>query len=275
MTADITIIANPNAPHQKAHQEALAAGLATFGISSLLVNHQNPQTKFVACWGWKIGRKLHERGHEVLVIERGYIGDRFKYTSLAWNGLNGYGEFPLYPNDEGKRFRAHGGVLQPWKDDTDGMYGLILGQVPGDASLRGKNLGFWYAKQAAMIRNHYKINAVFRPHPEAVKRGLHVPIRHTVSMGGDLEAAFHGARLAVCFNSNSGVDAILAGVPCVIADEGGMAYSMRSSSIDRLSRPDRRTWAYQLAYRQWEMHEIASGLALIPFAERIKACSGQ
>jgi len=73
----------------------------------------------------------------------------------------------------------------------------------------------------------------------------------------DLEAA----RYAVTFNSNSGVDAALAGVPVVAMDEGSMAWQVAGHRIGEIVFPDREKWAHDLAFAQWDVEEITSGEA--------------
>ncbi len=256
-----TIVASLRAKHQVEHQKALSEGLSVHGVPSVFSNSvANIQTKYTACWSWHNGRPLRNSGHEVLVMERSYIGDRFFYTSLGWNGLNGYADFPEYKPDNGKRFRSHGGVLKPWK--TDGEYALILGQVPKDASLQGKDMVPWYQAQAAEIKEKYNIPVYFRPHPDLKKRGIQQRIEGTLQSEGSLEEALSGAMFTVCYNSNSSVDSILAGVPCIVGDKGTMAYDMCGKSIEEIIRPDREEWAYKLAFKQWSLEEIASGKAL-------------
>jgi hypothetical protein len=63
----------------------------------------------------------------------------------------------------------------------------------------------------------------------------------------------------VTFNSNSAVDAVLAGVPAYVEDEGGMAFDVASHTVGEIHRPDRAQWAHDLAYCQWTVDEMASG----------------
>lgn len=214
----------------------------------------------MACWGWRKGKDLRDKGHEVLVMERGYIGDRFKYTSLGWNGLNGHAEFPSYPDDNGERFRAHNVEIKPWK--KDGKYALILGQVPNDASLKGMNMTPWYQQKAQEISSAYNIPVYFRPHPDLKRKGIRQSITGTILSDGTLEQALNGALFTVCYNSNSSVDSVLNGIPCVVGDRGSMAYDMCGKSIDEIIYPEREQWAYKLAQTQWTIDEIYSGEAL-------------
>ena len=254
-----TVVANPRAPHQIAHQKAMVQGLAAHGIEAVLNFGSPVTTSHVACWGWRHGRRLRAAGMEVLVMERGFLGDRFAWTSLAWNGLNGRGEFPEHPDDGGARFDAHYS-LQPWRND--GAYVLLMGQVPGDASLRGIDLNEWYTDAAMKANNAYEMPVLFREHPMAVRRGLNRKPRLTQPSRGTLVDALAGAAVVVTFNSNSAVDAICAGIPAVAMDEGSMAWPVAAHRIGDLLMPNRKAWAHQLAWRQWSMAEIANGTAL-------------
>lgn len=254
-----TVISSPRAPHQLQHQEALANGLRIWGMEPVLTHACRSTTKHVACWGWRIGKALREQGHEVLVLERGYLGDRFKWTAICWNGLNGYGDFGTQPCDP-SRFNSNF-KLQPWRT-TDGKYVLILGQVPGDASLQGKDMMPWYTQKAQESKNAYGLPVVFRPHPNAVRKGYNQRPYGTERRDCDLASALKDAHVALTFNSNSAVDAVTAGCPTLTVDKGSMAYDVTGHEIGQTIRPAREEWAYNLAWKQWRLDEIASGVAL-------------
>ncbi len=259
--SEITVVSSFRATHQLVHQEALCKGLAKIGIpAKKSFSAEHVGTEYVACWGWRNGKLLRERGKEVIIMERGYLGDRFAYTSLGWNGLNGHAFFPHYPDDGGRRFADHGGEIKPWKEDGD--YALILGQVPGDASLRGQNLLPWYTRMAEEIRALYQIPVYFRQHPDLTRKGVVQRVPGTVKSRGTLQEALSGALFSVCYNSNAAVDSVLAGTPCIVGDDGSMAYSMCAKSLAQIMRPDRAAWAHGLAWRQWSIEEMESGEAL-------------
>src|ERR1044072_4148985 len=143
------ILASPTSKHQTEHAQAMLAGLEMHGVKARIGHRVMPGTEErVVCWGWRIGQQHRAAGSDVLIMERGYLGDRFVWTSLGWNGLNNYATVPEPPCDGGVRFRAHfGHLLKPW--NPQGEYVLICGQVPGDQSLRGRDLYPWYEAQAA------------------------------------------------------------------------------------------------------------------------------
>jgi hypothetical protein len=68
----------------------------------------------------------------------------------------------------------------------------------------------------------------------------------------------------VTFNSNSGVEALIDGVPAFCADVGSMIYKIGNRSlisIDVPNRPEREQWLADLAYCQWTLPEMESGEA--------------
>lgn len=259
-----TVIANPRGPHQCEHQAAIIKGLAAHGIASKATSARYSETHHVACWGWRIGKEMRARGHDVLVMERGYLGDRFSWTSLGWNGLNGRATFPQAPQDNGARFAQHF-EMKPWKGG--GYYVLIMGQVPGDASLQGKDMLPWYSAAAAESARAYGLPVKFRPHPLAIKKGHRKMPKGVEISTGSLEDALSGAAIVITYNSNSGVDSVLAGVPTLSFDCGSMAYDVTGHKIGEFIKPDRDQWASDLAWKQWQLSEIESGAALAGLLE--------
>jgi hypothetical protein len=255
----ITVIGSPKLLHQITHQEALIDGLKAHGISAIAApNSYSIKTQCVACWGWKTGKRLRAQGHDVLVMERGYLGDRFKWTSLAWNGLNGHGEFPKIDRSS-DRFETHF-RMRPWI--AEGDYVLIMGQVPGDESLQGRDLMSWYADAAKVAHRVYCKPVKFRPHPEAIRKGHKQTIAGFENCTLPLDDSLEFAHSAITFNSNSAVDAVIHGVPVVAYDKGTMAWEVAGKKIGEAITPCRKDWAAQLAWKQWSIDEIASGFAL-------------
>ena len=194
-------------------------------------------------------------GKDYLVMERGYVGDRYKWAGLCFNGLNGYAQW-LPAGDNGERWEKHfWHRLVKWHD---GDYALVCGQVPGDASIVGLNVESWVREQcAALIDKGYRVR--YRPHPQYGGRFCPAGVElSTEYLPNDLKHA----ALAVTYNSNSGVDAVIHGVPTVALDKGSMAWDVTSHSLDDpLFIGDRKRWAHWIAWCQWQQDEIASGAA--------------
>jgi hypothetical protein len=209
-------------------------------------------------WGYRqhhIIDAQKKNGRHFLVMERGYIGDRFKWTSLGFDGLNGRATFPAI-QDGGKRWDKHfQQFLKPWRGAHSNL-AVIMGQVPGDAALQGVDFVHWVIKTAGQLKAK-DFSVAFRPHPNPRSRLRSVA--NIKTLDGTLEQALNQAALVVTYNSNSGVDAVLAGTPVYAADRGSMVYEL-SNGLNRV-QPDRTLWTRKMAYTQWLSEEIESGEA--------------
>lgn len=261
----ISLLCSFRSSHQVSCVQAISQGLKTVGVKSeIIYRAYSCKNEAVACWGWRAGENFRIQGKEVLVMERGYLGDRFKYTSLGWNGLNGYADFGPIENVTSERFDKVA-KLKPWKRQGSSI--LLLGQVPGDKSLKGKNLTGWYEEIAQKAMNIWGLPVKFRPHPLAYKKGPVRKLNNVEFSTGTLEEAFEEALFSITFNSNSSVDSIINGVPCYVQDKGSMAWDVASKSLSEIVTPEREDWAYKLAHKQWTLDEIAKGL---PFKRLFK-----
>lgn len=240
--------------HQVELFKKAAKGARKYGIRSF-VSPEDPTLKNVACWGWRNGRRFRAHGHNVLVFERGYLGDRFKWTSVAWNGLNNYGDFCLPEKVSFDRFEQNF-TMKPWRHNGDLI--VVMGQVPGDMSLRGRDLTEFYTDAGKRLAAIHKKEVVFRPHPVGVERGCNFRprLKHVY---GDLQETLDKAFMVVTFNSNAGVDAVINGIPALSFDKGSMAYEVTGHKFSDRITPDREDWAARLAHCQWTPDEITNG----------------
>lgn len=245
-------------------EDAFVAGLRHHGLSP----EERPQTEPRPCdlavnWAHR-RRDVHEmqraRGAHYLVLERGFVGDRMAWTSCRFDGLNGRGWCPPAP-DGGERWRRlFGDIMRPWQDRRYGPI-VIMGQVDGDASVRGVDLPGWYRRVASQVTSAWPRRDVrFRPHPLIIEKGG-VVFDGLPLIEGSLAEVLDQAAMVITYNSNSGVDAALAGVPTVAMDEGSMAWSVAGHHPLESITPDRHAWAADLAWSQWSLEEIAAGEA--------------
>ncbi len=211
-------------------------------------------------WGWRVARRVKAEGFDgpVLVMERGYLGDRLNvWTSLGWDGLNGRARFPQV--DDASRFdRYFAADFKPWREG-DG-YALLVGQVRTDTAVEGTNIIDWYSRRAKdLIEGGWEVR--FRQHPREVERGFGVvKVPGTIYSTSPLDEDLAGAALAVTFNSNTGVNAIMAGVPVYAEDRGSMVWPLASHDGE-IVRPDRQAHLNRLAWCQWQESELADGSA--------------
>lgn len=275
MNKSVTIVSSKGLMHPSSYGGLLSKGLKHFGYDVFMVDTQDLsklQGDIIACWGWRIGARLRANGKNVLVMERGYIGDRKKWTALAWNGLNNRAKWPgpTEENIASNRLEQHfpGLTSEKLREFGDGRYIILVGQVPGDMSLDGKDLRGFYRAKADELWSKFQMPIMLRPHPLDKRKyedqwaGLqHV---HAINTG-DLGIAFSGAAGVVCFNSNTAVDAALAGLPTEVNDDGSMVYKLFRKALSKAPRQEtedaaRRQRLQEITWRQWSAEELTAGL---------------
>ncbi len=246
---NIVLLTRPSAPYDLKAMTALADGLKKHGLTPQVIEGSGKyfgtpkECDLVVTWGHRPNdwRKL---ASDYLVIERGYYDDRMKWFSLGYNGLNGEADFVNENSDDSRWKHQH--LIKPWKDNTEG-YVLIIDQTPGDMSLKSKtepeiNVHEWAINEKRFYES-FDIPAKIRSHPNCNK-----PTQ-------SLKQAFAGARLCVTCSSNTGVEAVMAGVPTSADYPCSMVYKLLKDN----STPDRTQWLRDLSYCQWQLDEIRNG----------------
>lgn len=265
--------------HYKGFLGALQQGIQLCGDQVVPVTRERPSGNVDAfvCWGWRTGKRLRQLnpGVPVLCVERGYVGDRFHWTSLGWNGLNGRAIFPRpRPNAQidysSKELLINECTLQPWRAPMPGNYALIMGQVQSDQACLHVSLRNLYREWASTLsRSGWEVR--YRAHPKARTQPSGLPLR-VYTQNERLEDDLKDAAFTVSFNSNSSVISVLSGVPSVTFDEGAMAWSVTSHDLaNPVTMPSRTEWAAQLAWCQWLPDELANGTAWRAVRE-VKPC---
>lgn len=250
-----------SAPHQVTWGDAFAQGARKHGCEvRFTANNDFSFVPDVAVfWSYRQANIILQqstRGKDYIVLELPYWGAREVTTmtmcSAGFNGLNGRADFKN-ANSPDDRWKQYGPGLKEWQ--PPGEYAVIMGQCVGDMSHAHADINAWYLR---MIAEWGEVMPVaFRDHPKGGKYQTHVP-----KLSGSLADALNKAAIVVTFNSNTGVDALLAGVPVYAEDEGSMVYSVASHKVGQTLFPDRRQWANDLAYCQWTFDEYCNGLAV-------------
>jgi hypothetical protein len=250
------VIARERAEHQQSFGGAFAKGLERHGWS-VSVRTEPAKCDLLVMWGARRADRMRQQlgaGGEICVLERGYVGDRFAWTSVSFGGgLNGRGVFrgPLTDPSRWEKHFAH--LMQPWRSAADGC-ALIMEQVPGDTAVMNVDLPRFYDDARAAFAPKMPVRV--RLHPNVN------PGHGAVALAGaraSLMQDLAGARVAVTWNSNSGVDAVLAGVPTIAMDKGSMAWDVTGHALTMPPMPDRTAWAHALAWKQWTREELESG----------------
>jgi hypothetical protein len=242
-------------------REAFCEGLRRRGWDVQMSTDAKP-CDLLVMWGTRrqdvIARQKAVHG-QVCILERGYLGDRRAWTSVSFGGgLNGRGEF-RGPHQDGSRFQKHfSHLLKDWHQ-PEGGYALLMGQVPGDQSIRNVDIGAFYAQSAKALQNYGWPDVRFRPHPQAGRVRGSCGNSGMKIIEGDLHDAMSGAGVVMTFNSNTGVDAAMFGRPVIAMDEGSMAWPVAGHQVTEIAMPDRTAWAHRLAWCQWTKQEFLSG----------------
>ena len=240
----IQVYAAVHLPHHVERGDQFVRGLRRHGYQASLNSMNNVHPCDLAVfWGMhqtvKVRQVQEKYNNPWLMMERGYVGDRFHWTSLGYNGLNGKADF-LNANKDDSRWNKHFGDswLQDWHEGT---YVLLAGQVLQDASI--KHLGVDYQKIANDIKEHTNLPVYFRKHPHKLCKTMRTPHGCTTAPHNHIEDSLKKARVCVTVNSNSGVDAILAGTPVINLDRGSMVWDIAQhnyANIDNPPYPDRQ-----------------------------------
>jgi hypothetical protein len=252
--------------HIKKVLDHVVKGLGKLAVENICFYNSSrdvPPTEerdIIIVWSYRKAEYLKSIGYDVLVSEMSYLGNRYNYISLCWNGLNNYGKFYEYPNDNGVRFFKMQKSISDWISNDAG-YVLILGQVPGDMSLRDTNLQKLYLEWIQILEDSNE-KVIFRHHPESLKfkKIWNIPEKYIRS--NSLQEALSDAKYTLCFNSNSSLDSILNGIPCVAMDSGTMVYDICGKNIGEIITPPREKILFSLAWKQFTIHEIAEGWPL-------------
>lgn len=249
-------------PHEYEQRaiDSVAVGLKNCGFTKFSVHSVLDITiaDMAIFWGYRQEKILafqKQQRAQTLIMEVGYFGSRLDYVSLGLNGLNGRANFKN-ANSPPDRWEKHGVKVKPWKKDGD--YILLTGQVPGDASVSGRDLYREYQQIISDIKAITDKPVVFRRHP----LDNATMIDDVDEVHGELTDNLKNAYCVVTINSNSAVDAVLNGVPCICLDGGAMAWPVTQhelKDIERLEYPDRKQWLNDLAFCQWTHKEIETG----------------
>lgn len=167
--------------------------------------------------------------------------------SLSWNGLTGGGWWPADLPDRGN-WRPE---LLPWRDPASGVI-TIFGQLPGDRSLRGADIEAWMDEAYATLRCLYPTQKVeVRPHPLTLQDPASIE---------PLAECFARTSLAVTYNSTTGAEAVIQGIPTIACHPGSLARPAAVSSLLACPEcPDRDDWLHVLATRHATLEAMRRG----------------
>ncbi len=256
---------------------------------------------------------LHrEHSGPIVVIESSLIGRSFKKRLPAWlsmlrrRPLRPRQIHPYYrlavggalgddadfgarnsPSDRWERVVVECGIhLKPYRQTGDHI--VLMGQVPGDASLRGVDVCKWLSATVDDIRRFSDRPITARLHPstrwgyqQQVREALSTVAGVTVSaVGRALSDDLVGAWACITLSSGSAIDALIEGIPPICLSSASLAYGICSrdiSEIENPKQPERQQFLNDLCYSQWSINEMADGTAwrhIWPVVEKALANMG-
>lgn len=218
-------------------------------------------------YGWANGlRKVfddYRRDGKAIYVDLGYWGRRKRtrydgYHKLVLNSRHptDYFQRTAHPGD---RFAMFGIPIKPWRET--GRHVLVAGMSGKAAAAEGWAPHEWERRTITELRKHTDRPIIYRAKPNWNEAR---PISgSTFDNTTPLEEALRGCHAVVCHHSNVGIEALLAGVPCI--SPGGVASLLSSRHISDIENPPmldgREQWAADLAYTQYSLAEMQTGVA--------------
>ena len=193
---------------------------------------------------------------QLIVIESAFL-KRKQYYQIGWNGFAGHADF----KNEGvpmDRWKKLGIPVKPWQKRRDGLI-VVCGQLPRDTQVQDVDHIKWCQETVAWYQKRFGARVVFRPHPRMESPSEYGIISY--HDGRKLSEVLSEASLVVTWNSTTGVEAAVAGVPVVTCSPGSMASPVAMNMLaEHPVFPERKEWLAGLGYSQWTLEEMRQGL---------------
>ncbi len=274
MNTGLKILGYGNLQHARNPVRNFCEGLKRHGITNIHYAKKNElrtinldEYDVIVHWSVRgMAQELIKKNRNVLILENAYLnnvqGPTKEWVSAGWNGLNGRADFcnQNMPDDRWKKHFDDGRLL----DYSDGDYILVPLQIKSDMSIAGR--GFNYQYIVKEIRKFTDLPIKIKQHPTADDNWSRIVGKDIsyVKRFMPIKDAIKGAKVVVTINSNTGVDAVLAGKPVVALDKGSMVYDIAARDFTNLhvpKFPDRTQWCNNIAYAQWKPNELHAGEA--------------
>jgi len=221
--------------------------------------------------------RLHKK--PVIVLEVGSL-----FRQHTWRmGINGINKEAYFGPSGNSDYRANKLMIKskPWRINKDGH---ILICTQSYISEQWKNyppIEEWLDSVITHIRNQTDRKIVIRPHPRFPVRlkgdysdVYFQPPQHVKNDVWDLE--LDNVYAVVNATSSPGVQSVLEGVPAFVGEES-MASPVANAiygSYESPSMPDRTQWINDLAYSEWTLDEIKTGMPLSRIMPKLEALTG-
>lgn len=225
-----------------------------------------------------------------LVNESAAFRDHLSYTRLGWYSYKwteGIFGNENSPRDRWLQFEKSTNIkFKDWR--SVGSKIVIMGQKEGDSSLLKlyedyESFYDWVEKIILDLTKYTDRPILLRPHPRNLSRGeklclrlkkkypkLDIKISKNVkdgvtrSTGGEgLQKDLQDAYCVITYNSLSGVDSVIQGIPTFAFEDGSMVWPIAHKDLKDIESLrydiDIVQWQNDIAYCQWTNREHAKG----------------
>lgn len=201
-------------------------------------------------------------GKKAVLFDLGYWG---RHNGGRWNGyhriaINGYHAVPTEEIYQADRLAKLGVPLKEF--NNTGSKVLLCGQSRKAAWVYNMQPEEWELQAIQRIRKYFSGEIVYMPKGSWKEAR---PLPETTYYEGDLENILPECLMVVSHHSNSSVHALVAGKPIITDD--GIAKQFSNDYSDMLfpkfpTNEERQQFLNQVAYWQWTVPEIRSGVML-------------
>jgi len=241
---DVTVHYNPHLGHHFGWVNALCEGIGGYGNKVIPTTSRAPvhgTVNVVIGPHYCLGD--HMKIPNTLFLDRCFFNNPTIHASLGWLRPDGSRNFKN-DNCPADRWQKTGLEISLW---GKGDAAIIFGDYTTEPRR-------YLSTVRATMEKYEKV--FFRPHPQQPGWMPPCPV-----LKGDLDDAFKMAKVAIGWCSSVLVQAAIKGVPVVCLDRRNVVAPVAASSLDDIVLAARKSWAYNLAYSQWHVDEIANGEA--------------
>lgn len=202
--------------------------------------------------------------------------DRMMYYQVGYEGIKNFANY-YNAGSPPDRWDSLHVEIAPWR--KAGSHILLLGQSEHGQSSQHVSVMTWYGTAVAALRCVTARTIVMRQHPRVsiirtssrrVRNERH-KIMATIGVSPGsfrwssfprLERDLVDAWCAVAFSTTAAVKSVLAGIPVFVGSKVCMAFPVSAGALAQVETPalcDRKQWAHDLAYAQWNCFELSNG----------------
>lgn len=224
----------------------------------------------------EVWKKAKEQNKRMIVLDTGVIGynrnigrNSQDYYQLSFDCIKNLGRYYTEnsPPDRFNRFRR---PIMPWQKFNNEGNVLLIGQVRYGIASQHIDIQKWYRIVYETVMNTanppFRGRIGFRNHPNGQ------PIKDILNKCSKLKelqprSYRHDLLSSTCtitFSSQAAIESVIMGVPVVACSKVCLGYEFMGIGLAKFQRPaefPREQWLYNLAYTQYNVEEMAEGLA--------------